>query len=119
MMAPILGYPPSRALVRSRRALGARAARRLGPYMTIWWAGWAKRSSALLARIGPSKSATHSSTARVFGDDGGGPPVALHEHVVEVARLLSGELPEPEVVEHEEVGGEPPSELALEGIACA
>lgn len=46
--------------------------------MTIWWARWAKRSRALLARMGSSKRATHSSTARLL--------VILWNHGVKLLR---------------------------------
>src|SRR5262249_20097703 len=45
--------------------------------------------------------------------------VPLDEDVVEVARLLGRELAEPEVVEDQQVRGEPRAELALERVIGA
>ena len=50
---------------------------------------------------------------------GGGAAMTLDEDVVEVAGLLGGELAQPEVVEDEEVGGEPGAQFALEGVVGA
>jgi hypothetical protein len=52
-------------------------------------------------------------------DDGGGVAVALDEDIVEVARLLRGELAEAEVVEDEQIRCEPRAQLALEGVIRA
>ena len=55
----------------------------------------------------------------VTGEDRGGPPVPLDEDIVEVARLLGGELAQAEVVEDEQVGGQPGPEFSLEGVIGA
>jgi hypothetical protein len=46
----------------------------------------------------------------VTRDDRGAPPMALDEHIVEIARLLSGELAHAELVEQEEVRRESATE---------
>jgi len=43
----------------------------------------------------------------VTRDDRGGPPMALDEHIVAIARLPGGELAQAEVVEEEQVRREP------------
>jgi len=55
----------------------------------------------------------HGPVAR---DDGRGAPMALDQDIVEVTRLLGGELAQAEVVEDEQVRREPAPQLALEGI---
>src|SRR5262249_55812208 len=45
--------------------------------------------------------------------------MAFDEDVVEVTGLLSGELPEPEIVHDRDVPGEPAAEFALEGVIGA
>ena len=52
-------------------------------------------------------------------DDGGGMAVAYDEDIVEVARLLRGELAEAEVVEGEQIRREPRAQLAFEGVIRA
>jgi hypothetical protein len=52
----------------------------------------------------------------VGSEDRGGGAVPLDEDIVEVAGLLGAELAEAEVVEDEQVGGEPGPELALDGV---
>src|SRR5467141_2806174 len=52
----------------------------------------------------------------VTRDDRGGPPMALDEHIVEIARLLGGGLAQAEVVEEEQVRLEPAPQFPLEGV---
>ena len=59
----------------------------------------------------------HSFVPRaVTRDDRGGPPMALDEHIVEIARMLGGELAQAEVVEEEQVRREPAPQFPLEGV---
>jgi hypothetical protein len=70
--------------------------------------------------MGSSKRATHSSTARLLVITVAARLlIPLDQDVVEVARLLSGELAQPDVVEDDDVGGQPGAELALEGVIGA
>jgi len=46
----------------------------------------------------------------VTRDDRGAPPMALDEHIVEIARMLSGELTNAELVEQEQVRRESATE---------
>ncbi len=46
----------------------------------------------------------------VTRDDRGAPPMALDEHIVEIARMLSGELTNAELVEQEQVQRESATE---------
>jgi hypothetical protein len=55
----------------------------------------------------------------VAGNDGGGTPVAFEDHLVEVAGLLCGQAPKPEVIEDEEVGGQEATEDLLGGVVGA
>jgi hypothetical protein len=69
MKRPIADYPPESAFSPGRRPpWGGRRVR--GPGGSALhhdlMARWAQRSSALLARMGSSKRATHSSTARLL-----------------------------------------------------
>ncbi len=52
----------------------------------------------------------------VTRDDRGGPPMTLDEHIIEIARLLGGELAQAEVVEEEQVRREPAPQFPLEGV---
>ncbi len=52
----------------------------------------------------------------VAGDDRGGRPMALDEHIVTIARRLGGELGQADVVEEEQVRREPGPQLPLEGV---
>ena len=58
----------------------------------------------------------HRAVAR---DDRRRPAVPLDEDVVEIAGLLGGERAQAEVVQDEEIGGQPAAELPLEGIVGA
>jgi len=49
----------------------------------------------------------------VTRDDRGGPSMALGERIVEIARLLGGELVQAEVVEEEQVRREPAPQFPL------
>src|SRR5437870_11050804 len=55
----------------------------------------------------------------IAGDHGGGALIPLDEDVVEVARLLGGELSQAEIIEDDDVGGQPAAQFALEGIIGA
>ena len=57
--------------------------------------------------MGSSKRATHSSTARLIVMIVAARRWPLDEHIVEIARLLGGELAQAEVVEEEQVRREP------------
>src|SRR2546425_10564949 len=52
-------------------------------------------------------------------DDRGGVTVTLDQNIVDVARLLSGELAQSEIVEDHEVGREPAAQFPLEGVVGA
>ena len=57
----------------------------------------------------------HRAIAR---DDGGGALIPLDADIVEVAGLLGGELSQAEVVEDGDVGDEPATQLAFEGMSA-
>lgn len=52
-------------------------------------------------------------------DHGRGALIPLDQDVIEVTRLLGGELPEPEIVQDDQIGRGPAAGLTLEGVVGA
>ena len=83
-----------------------------GPSMTSWCAALARRSNALLPRIGSSNRPSHSSTPR-FEVRAKLLPMPFDDQVVQVFALLSGEPVQGEVVEDQQIW----CEIAAEGCS--